>query len=664
MSDEAINVRIGAAIGELLAGLTEANAAIKENVTSMKETFESLQATVDAAMGPLLAIGALLEGGELFKESIEKVSELGAQLEIMSEKTGVSVETLSRLEYAADLSHVSVEQLTVGVERMARSMEESEKGTGTANDAFHALGITVTDATGHLRPLEDVLLQVAQKFSTMQDGAGKTALAMDLFGRSGAEMIPFLNEGAEGIARLQQQADQLGVTMSGKDAEAAVAYEDAMKSFHAVMSAMERTMVLELMPALTDAARAFTDAGSKTDAFRSVMSLVSGAVRLVSGSILEVIGSIRALNTIMSVDVTNLTAFKAAWKEAGDIMKQTGIEVRRAFGTPLPTDPKAPPLSPESSGGGTAAPKVTTITPLTTMDKYREELNEKKELAIKAGEDVDAIELQFWQEKLAITDKNSKDYIDIQTRVVDLEEQISKKGAAAQKKLIDDTSKQWMSVFADIPKVFDNAMQQMQTSAQSFGAFFRDVMRGLAVDAAGAEAKILETHLATWLAKKGITAEGVAEEVAMNAWAAITSIANYAAQAAAAAWAAISAIPLVGPFLAPAAAAAAFAGIIALAGQIKSAAGGYDIPAGINPVTQLHAQEMVLPAKYAEVIRGLAEGGGGGGGGTHYHFHGPIQAWDGQDVERVLYKYAPAVARASIKGGTSGVRLPTAPGRG
>src|SRR5690606_11617977 len=72
-------------------------------------------------------------------------------------------------------------------------------------------------------------------------------------------------------------------------------------------------------------------------------------------------------------------------------------------------------------------------------------------------------------------------------------------------------------------------------------------------------------------------------------------------------------IPYVGPVLALAAMAAVFAGVMGMSSKVPSAAGGFDIPAGVNPLTQLHEEEMVLPAKYADVVRGMAENGGSSG---------------------------------------------------
>lgn len=110
-----------------------------------------------------------------------------------------------------------------------------------------------------------------------------------------------------------------------------------------------------------------------------------------------------------------------------------------------------------------------------------------------------------------------------------------------------------------------------------------------------------------------------------------------AVQAGTGAAASQASIPIVGPFLALAAMAMIFAAVSSMGSKAKkSAAGGYDIPSGINPVTQLHAEEMVLPAKYANAFRDMVAGGGAGGqpaGDTH-HWH--VNALDARSFEGML----------------------------
>jgi len=127
-----------------------------------------------------------------------------------------------------------------------------------------------------------------------------------------------------------------------------------------------------------------------------------------------------------------------------------------------------------------------------------------------------------------------------------------------------------------------------------------------------------------------------ATSTASTGGSAIANIGAKAWEAAASVYASIAQIPYVGPFLAPAMAIGAAAMVLGFAGKIFSAEGGMSIPKGVNPLIQAHAEEMVLPAQYANVIRSMAEGGGAAGGGGATNVTMNIQAWDSRDVARFL----------------------------
>ena len=123
---------------------------------------------------------------------------------------------------------------------------------------------------------------------------------------------------------------------------------------------------------------------------------------------------------------------------------------------------------------------------------------------------------------------------------------------------------------------------------------------------------------------------------------AISQINANAAVAGSAAFASTAAIPIIGPALAPAAGAAGYAGALSFVGAVTaSARGGYDIPAGVNPVTQLHEREMVLPQKQADAVRNMAESGRGGG---DVHLH--VSAVDGASVKKLFNDHGSALAAA------------------
>lgn len=164
---------------------------------------------------------------ESFTRAVDAADKLGKA----SQKFGVPVEQLSALTYAAELSDVSLEQLGKSVARLNRNMiEVAAGGTQIAASAFAALGIKVKDASGTLKTTDAVLLEVAEKFSKFEDGATKSALAQAIFGKSGADLIPFLNQGAAGIAKLTEEAKRLGIVIGKDTTDAAEQFNDSLKT--------------------------------------------------------------------------------------------------------------------------------------------------------------------------------------------------------------------------------------------------------------------------------------------------------------------------------------------------------------------------------------------------------------------------------------------------
>src|SRR5262249_5952869 len=133
---------------------------------------------------------------------------------------------LSSFELAARTAGTSLEAVGSGVKFLTNNMAAAATGSGEMADAFKKIGVEVKDAHGNLRAADDVLLDLAQKFADAPDGANKTAAALKLLGRSGLEMIPFLNQGKEGIRDLIDEAVQMGAVVSEQGAKTADAIGD------------------------------------------------------------------------------------------------------------------------------------------------------------------------------------------------------------------------------------------------------------------------------------------------------------------------------------------------------------------------------------------------------------------------------------------------------
>jgi hypothetical protein len=170
-----------------------------------------------------------------------------------SSKVGVSVETLSALRREAGLSGTNFDQLKRGIVQMSTA-------ASTNNVAFKAMGINTKDANGHLKTSEQLLTEVATKFAGYQDGAAKTALAQRVFGKSGAELIPMLNQlGNEGLAGVIEKTREAGALMSGDGVTGAKQFTDTINELHTQADDFGQSLARELTPALNDAAKLFKD---------------------------------------------------------------------------------------------------------------------------------------------------------------------------------------------------------------------------------------------------------------------------------------------------------------------------------------------------------------------------------------------------------------------
>ena len=147
----------------------------------------------------------------------------------------------------------------------------------------------------------------------------------------------------------------------------------------------------------------------------------------------------------------------------------------------------------------------------------------------------------------------------------------------------------------------------MATLQQGFAQTVQGMWQGMITAIANA----FEQMLQQWLQQQ-LTALILGKT--QNTADALSKITANAGVAGSAAFASTAAIPVTGPAMAPAAAAAAMAGAMSFA-PMASAAGGFDIPSGVNPVTQLHQREMVLPADLADNVRNMT----GGAGDVHFH---------------------------------------------
>lgn len=175
----------------------------------------------------------------------------------MGQRTGVAVEELSRLAYAASLNDASLGDLETGLRNLSKNMQAAAGGTGEAADAFGRIGVSVRTASGELRKPDAVLKDIADRFAGLADGAEKTNLALQLFGKSGTTLIPLLNNGADGLKSMADEADRFGKTITSAMADRAAEFNDNLTRLQSLAQGAGQQIGLALVPALNDLALTF-----------------------------------------------------------------------------------------------------------------------------------------------------------------------------------------------------------------------------------------------------------------------------------------------------------------------------------------------------------------------------------------------------------------------
>lgn len=193
--------------------------------------------------------GAAVTGA--FAAIILKTAQAGDQFDKMSLRTGVAVEDLSALAYAADISGTDIGTLEKGLKGLTKVMDDASMGIGEGMEAFELLDIAVMDSEGKLRSTVDVLKEAATKISAIEDPTKQAALAMDLFGaRAGPQLLPLLKAGEGGIEDLMNRAKELGITMSTEAATKAAEFTDRMTDLKGSLAGAGRTIGDVLIPAV------------------------------------------------------------------------------------------------------------------------------------------------------------------------------------------------------------------------------------------------------------------------------------------------------------------------------------------------------------------------------------------------------------------------------
>lgn len=297
-----------------------------------KEGFAKGEAQVGAIrhVGEL-AVDAIKDLAKEFLNSAKEAIEYGDKIKKTSQKIGITTDALQELQYAAQLSDVSADSLSAAIGHLAMNLQNAKEGSEEAAKAFK--GIEYKKANGELKSTDELLATIAERFSKLPDGPEKTAQAMRIFGRAGKDLIPLLNDGADGIDELREEARNLGLVLDKDAVEASEELNDNLERLHATTEGLWRQAIGPLLPQINELVKQFL-AWRKANGAELAKRIATGMKALIG--IVKIAGEVFKsfvfnMNWMIKLVGTGVKNLVTLFGQLGTVGKTVAIAIGTAF---------------------------------------------------------------------------------------------------------------------------------------------------------------------------------------------------------------------------------------------------------------------------------------------------------------------------------------------
>lgn len=237
-------------VANLVAKLTMNSAEFRKGIDSAVGDLSRLNKSVDmikGAIGGFLTFQAVKGAFGWIQDGITKLDDLGAQ----AERVGVSAQGLKELQYAAELSDTSAEDLNAALLKMNKILgDATEEGGKTAAVLSGRIGKSLEEIAK--QGPDATFLDIADAVSKIQDPMARAAAVTDIFGKSGQGLITTLARGRDGINQLRAEARAFYGTDLNNMVDRAGQADDAMKRLNAAWEALQFTFAADLAGPLAD----------------------------------------------------------------------------------------------------------------------------------------------------------------------------------------------------------------------------------------------------------------------------------------------------------------------------------------------------------------------------------------------------------------------------
>lgn len=268
----------------------------------------STEAKAFAAVGAsMAAVGGVIVSSMLVMT--EQASKFGREIELMNERTGMSTEMLSGLKYGMNQLNVPYDMLLMATRKLSTETENAVNGNLAAMNAFRNIGVSATDAGGHIKPLQQLFIEISDGLHNVTNSTQLAADATLFFGRGGERLLPMLKSGSVGFQEWSDMAAVLGVSVTKSQADMDRAFMNAQLNVEASIKGISMAIGNALMPVLIGLAGEITGMLTRVRQWVNAHQDVTVAVAATGVALVGAGGLLVGVGAILAILPLTVTGF-------------------------------------------------------------------------------------------------------------------------------------------------------------------------------------------------------------------------------------------------------------------------------------------------------------------------------------------------------------------
>lgn len=614
----------------------------------------NIQPLVDGIESAKMAIQSFIAAFAIDKleQFIDAAAKMGEDIERTSAVLGASTTQIQQLGYIAKMTGGNQEELSTAIERFQLNLQRAQNPTSQQAIALNALGLSARSLIG--LPLSEQMGRMADAISKFADGGNKTAIVMALLGRSGADMIPILDQGRSGFADLSDQAERTGAIISQQTVESLAKLASASDRLRASISGLAGTLTGTLAPGLIAEENTLTNLIGELDIAIQTHTLWEQVLNRLQQASEKTALSFEHLGTaakdFFTFNWSKLLADNA--KGAQEMLALDQQYAKRATEVAAQAQTKYEAML--NSGGKTTKPQAPAMDIMSrdTLNATLSNINaqvaaqnsyysqqadhinelaktyqvteaQKTAMLIAAVNQREAFQKAELQQAMSLQGLTASQYQKFQNELTKVEQKSTADRQKINDQAVAEYAKEWQSALSTVEGSFNSQLRSLLAGTETWQLAWRKMTGDMVIKFIETCETILVRWIALEAAKTAATLSGNATRAASDQSVSllgsltdlgniIKSVGGFAGQTAAAVAAQVA--PVAGP-AAPAIGAAAGASVLATADGFM---GSFDVGAWnlkVDGYGKLHRGEMVVPARggVADSFRDMLSGGGKGG---------------------------------------------------